>query len=99
MNQREGNVAAWTAGRVGAGHEMPMCEQDVTNTKTDQRHPSVSELRLSTVGLIRASLLPAVWLVSQRACQDTDSSGDLRKRSWNYLNRVVDRVGNVCREI
>ena len=38
----KGNVAARTAGRVGACREMPMCEPGVANTKTGQDHLSVS---------------------------------------------------------
>ena len=37
-------MAARTAGRVGAYHEMPMFEPGVTNTKTGQEHLSVSGL-------------------------------------------------------
>ena len=36
-------MAARTAGRVGACHEIPMCEAGVTNTKTGQEHLSVSD--------------------------------------------------------
>ena len=35
-------MAAWTAGRVGACHEMSMCEPGVTNTKMGQDHLLVS---------------------------------------------------------
>ena len=35
-------MAARTAGRVGAYHEMTMCEARVTNTKIGQDHLSVS---------------------------------------------------------
>ena len=44
LHHSEGNVAARTAGRVRACHEMPMCELGVTNTKADQDHLSVSGL-------------------------------------------------------
>ena len=64
MHHKEENVAARKTGRVGACHEMPMCEPSVTNTKVEQHHFSVSEPHLSTMGLIWASLLPAAWLVS-----------------------------------
>ena len=43
MHHRERNVAARTAGRFRAGHEMPMCQMDVTNAKANQDHHSVSD--------------------------------------------------------
>ena len=42
MHHRAENVAARTAGKVVACHEMPTCEPGVTNTKTGQDHLSVS---------------------------------------------------------
>ena len=38
------NVATQISRRVGARHEIPMCEPDETNTKTSQDHLSVSGL-------------------------------------------------------
>ena len=44
MPRKERDVAARTARRVGASHEMPMCEPGVTNTKMSQDHLSVTGL-------------------------------------------------------
>ena len=91
----EKDVAARTARRVSTCHKMPVCEAGVTNTKTSNtssrcRVRCVEEPHRSTVGLIKASLFPAV----QRACQDSriarvtkDKVSDGRRRLVHIATR------------
>ena len=43
MHYREGNVAVWRVGRVGACLKMSKCELGVTNMKVGQDHFSVTD--------------------------------------------------------